>query len=207
MAGRSRWNAAEGLRMASAAVPVLLALAGATVTLLPPEADVAKGIWLVIFVLLGIAAFISIRQEQRIAARSHRRLLQQITGGDSFCYLTVDPAISNSVGGCALIMTATAPLREVNYWISPAEANRDSNNPLYSSVDRRKAFPFPVHEGTRRWDGMLKPGEYIVEYDATNGLKHWLQYLTISTTDAGTIQEVRIEHPATSRTILDITIP
>jgi hypothetical protein len=55
------------------------------------------------------------------------------------------------------------------------------------------------------WDGLLFPGEYIIEFEAINGLRHWVEYLTIAENDGERQISVRIEHVATGKTVKEGT--
>ena len=184
----------RALRLLSLLTPFFLGLSGAAVTLWTPDTNTAKAIWLGIFALLCIAGMLLAEIERKRSDRSHRQLLRHISGGDCYCYLTFDPDRQNSRGEFYLTMTATGPLHDVNYWISPAAANRNHRHPDYYRYDRRKPHGLAVHKGVRLWDGRLPPGEWIVEFDATNGLLDWVEYLTVTREDhLSTItQEVRV---------------
>lgn len=174
-------------------LPVVLAILGGAVTLWPPNTAAEKVVWLVVFILVGLAAFIANSQDRRITRSSHRRLFDTITGGKSFCYFWLDPKTAGSGSDGLLTMVATAPLRDMNYWISPAAANRDVHDPLYGSIDRQKPMAVPVHEGRRLWPRRLPPGDYIVEFDATTGLKHWVEHLSWSRVNGTISQSIRVE--------------
>jgi hypothetical protein len=185
---------------------ILLGLLGAWVTLFPPLTDEAKYVCLGIFALFSFGAALAIRGEQVATKRTHARLLKEVTGGDTYCYFSAAMNCRDTNGKYPLLMNANGPMQGVNYWISPAAAKLDRTDPLYVSIDRRKFAPLVVHQGDgRMWDGALSPGEYIVEFEAINGLRHWVEYLTIAESEEERIISVRIEHVATGKTIKEGT--
>ena len=58
---------------------------------------------------------------------------------------------------------------DISIWISPAEANRDANNPLYWSLPQYKFGYKYLYEGSIKLGKDIGYGNYIVEMATSNG--------------------------------------
>lgn len=58
---------------------------------------------------------------------------------------------------------------DLSVWFSPAEVNRDSNNPAYWSMPQYKIGRPYIHEGSTLLSKDIEPGSYIVEMATANG--------------------------------------
>jgi hypothetical protein len=64
---------------------------------------------------------------------------------------------------------------DVSIWLSPAEAKRDANNPLYWSMPKYRIGKTFIYEGSVLIDNDIMNGEYIVELSTGNGtyIEYW----------------------------------
>jgi hypothetical protein len=203
-------------RVLSALLPMALALLGASVTLWPPLTYEMKYVWFGIFIVLGFAGSVAVLELQRLTRQNHNRLMRQILGEKNYCYLSVDLSVDGNLlfidetntQHFPLLMTATALLRGVNYRLSPVDASRAKRSPPYFSLDGQNPRGFPVHEGSgRSWVGSLPLGDYVIEFEAINGLKFWTEYLSIKRGEGGVVQTIKVEHRRTGEVLLNIIIP
>jgi hypothetical protein len=130
--------------------------------------------------------------EQNVVALSlAQQVADAITGGKSFCYFKVMPSlVKNLDEPFQWWIQATGNVYEVNYWVSPASAKRDSNDPAYYSLDVRKPLHQIIYKGVRAWDRAYGANEFFIDFDAKNG--HWLELLKISIVDGKLAQHITV---------------
>jgi len=76
VSGRWKSFAEGGLQFFGALLPILLAVLGACVTFWAPSTNTEKWVWFGVFILLGIAAFITVLRERQATRRNHSRVLE-----------------------------------------------------------------------------------------------------------------------------------
>ena len=94
-----------------------------------------------------------------------------MNGGDAYPYIYADPSDLKEGKESARVWIGSAggPSYYVSIWISPAEANRDANNPLYWSLSKYKSGKPLVYKGAVQLGYEITPGDYFVEISARNG--------------------------------------
>ncbi|HEY3638774.1 MAG TPA: hypothetical protein VGK90_11535 [Rhizomicrobium sp.] len=194
---------AEAWHWLAIILPLILAVLGICESLFPPNTIETKVGSIVLFVLLGFAAAIAIHEDQRTTKRNHSRLMKAITGGDAFCIFTVDLGMSmrTDVPCFPFIATASGPLQEVNYWISPASANLNASDDAYFSVWLNLPSLQTIHEGTRRWWGGLPLGDFYIEFDAINGMRQWVERICIAVLNGQYVQAVEVRNRKTNKIV------
>ena len=92
-------------------------------------------------------------------------------GGDAYPYVYAD--VSDLRGGKDMyrlwVGSAGGPSYYVSIWVSPAEANRDANDPNYWSLSRLKTGKQLIYKGSTLLGSEIEPGDYWVELSARNG--------------------------------------
>ena len=97
-------------------------------------------------------------------------IAREINGGDHFVYVRGDDGdIAANASEIRLWIEATGVMSGVSVFISPAEANRDYNNPVYWSLANLRYGRNTVYKGGVLMGGSIQPGDYIVEIAARNG--------------------------------------
>lgn len=122
----------------------------------------------------------------QLATQPVEKVVAAITGGDNFSFFRVMPDDLKGNGPFQLWLDATGTVYDVNYWISPASANRSAADPAYGSVDVRKPLLQIVYQGPHAWPRQLPLGDYYIEFDARNGF--WIERLTLTMVD-GQVRE------------------
>lgn len=118
------------------------------------------------------------------------RAVRQLNGGDAVAYLVGDEMdVMQGKDEVVLWITATGPLYDVHYWVSPAEANRDPHDPRYwqcGGDELRVVKPGSVMLGKS-----LPRGDYIVEFSTRNG--SWVERLTTTLPSAARIDSKNLQ--------------
>lgn len=93
--------------------------------------------------------------------------VRQMNGGSAFPYVKADVHDGDKVK--LWIGSAGGPTYNVSVFISPFEAGRDPNNPLYWSLSDNKQGYALVYEGAVLMGIALPAGKYYIEIAARNG--------------------------------------
>ena len=175
--------------IAALATPVALAVMGAAIAFWPPDpAGYGKWCWMFAFAIVGAIAVITSWRSNQSARADIARM---ITGGDEYCFFRVMPEdLKVGSGLFQLYLDATGSVYDVNYWISPASANRNNRDRAYGSIDVRKPLLAVVYKGPHAWDRGLPLGDYFIEFDGRNGF--WLERLTLSESNGTIIEYIQV---------------
>jgi hypothetical protein len=170
--------------------PIILVVLGAYLALFPPDPTDAtrKAIWIGGFIVAGMMTLIATMQANRAA---ERRAEERATGGDNYCFFRVAPAdLKKSSAEYQLRLDATGTVYDINYWISPAAANLNADDPSYYSADHNTPLFPVVYEGPHVWNRTLPLGDYFVQFDGRNG--HWIERLRLELSDGIVRQHIEV---------------
>jgi hypothetical protein len=180
---------------AAIAGPILLAVMGAAVALLPPDPHgYGARWWIAAFVAVGITSAVAARRAQYVQqlkmACQQAKIEAILTGGDSYCYFEVIKDIEHRSEGpfqLSLAASTKGPVFKVNYWISPAGSR---GTPAYYRIDYKTPLIPIVYPGPRNWDRALPRGHFLIEFDGQNG--RWEESLDIVERNGLLQQEIRV---------------
>jgi hypothetical protein len=128
-------------------------------------------------------------------------VIDAITGGRSFCFfrMNLEDGILRKQP-LQLWMDCRGVVYDMNFWLSPAHAERNHESEAYWLMDTRKAVSTIVYNGCHAYPKVLEAeGEYFIEFDARNG--HWIEHLTVTRVDGKWGQKIRVFDPKTNATI------
>ncbi len=160
-------------------LPVLLAVAGIIVTIVAPHSTTGKVVWCVGILTLAILATYVIHQQQRHsqieASRSleeqRKRLVFELTGGDSYGYLWAQ-VLQQPGSKTKLMLWARNDtdfiLQNPITTVSPPFAT-NPNDPKYASIGWRPLKSMPPHSQAATGIFVEPANQYRVEVTAPNG--------------------------------------
>jgi hypothetical protein len=170
--------------------PVVLTVMGIVMAIWKPKPDAGTGrwYWIASFVLVGsLTAYAGLQS----AALDKAQLVELITGGDNYCFVRVEEDDLRGGGeNLPLWIEATGNLYEVSYWMFPASARRNRNDPGYWSLDKPKPPMGIVYKGAVLLGRTVSPGHYMIEFSAKN--TSFLQSLNIVQFNGALIQLIDV---------------
>jgi hypothetical protein len=156
-----------------------------------------------LLVLLGLFLSIMVSNEQ---VQRDRSQAEMITGGDNFCFLTVERHdLANAINFLRLWIRSTGPLLDVTYHISPADSRSGHGDERYFFLDKlREQNPnvgpsgggFAIlQKGSRTIGNVLDAAtirQWRVQFTARNG--RWTQWIDLTRLDKGFRDTTKVEH-------------
>jgi hypothetical protein len=98
--------------------------------------------------------------------KSQKELFEALTGGNNFGFFSaVTHRFDNEAKVLQLQINGTGGIQQVQYWISPASANRNPDDQAYWSIDKPKT-PMVIGKGSFWFGRALPLGSYFVEFSS-----------------------------------------
>jgi len=134
--------------------------------------------------LSGIFAASAMAQETQTCAA----LNEAITGGSNFGFFSA-LAHGSKPKGLQLQINGTGAVPQVSYFITPASARQNPNDPAYWSLDKAKP-PITIMNGSFWTAKTLKPGKYIIQFSTP--YRSWVEELEIAKKDGRYQQSITV---------------
>ncbi len=194
------WTA-TGTMLMSLAISVVVILIADTNSPLEFWRNLVVG---ALLLLMGCVLAVKLSDEQKRRDSEQREM---ITGGDNFCYLTIERKdLHNSIYQLRLWIKSTGPLLNVTYHISPADSVSGHGDPRYFYLDDlavRQAGGGPsgggplgiLQKGSRAIVNTLWTVEVLkwrVQFTARNG--GWTQWIDLTRLDKGFRDTTKVVH-------------
>ena len=167
-------------RSAAVGLPVLLGVLGCVVAFASPTTKMARASWVAAFAIVGVLAFVASLHE----VESQDERLNEITGGDSFCYLR-GTAVVRSNPRLVEVWVANQRAYTAHHCalaISPA-SSPGSGMAGYASFGVCRFDDVPPHSPAAFSCRTLPVGRYHIDSTAANGTV--FEELEIAVVDGG----------------------
>lgn len=157
------------LKVIAYAGPIFLGLMGVWVTDKPPFKD-RRRVWIGAFSILALCSVGAAGVDSKKSSDAFQRRLDEITGGDGFCYLRGELVDSKTSASGFIFMIRNdgdVPSHNVVIAISPG-ASPGYKDPGYASYGVSRFAAVPPHGAFVASNTVFKEGKYHIDITATN---------------------------------------